>query len=97
MFAGGEREIEQERRFVKIRGTFLGGPHNKDSNILGPVFGSPYLGKLPNPAELKKRKKVPFDFLEAVALEVGEAGAGGASVACSAASWQFIPLWAIRP
>ena len=33
--------------FPKIRGTIFGGPYNKDYNILGSVFGSPYLGKLP--------------------------------------------------
>ena len=33
--------------FPKIRGTILGGPYNKDCNILGSVLGSPYLGKLP--------------------------------------------------
>ena len=31
--------------FPKFRGTFLGGPHNKDYSIL--VLGSPYFGKLP--------------------------------------------------
>ena len=33
--------------FPKIRGTFLGGPHNKDYNILGSILGPPYFGKLP--------------------------------------------------
>ena len=33
--------------FPKIRGTCLGGPHNKDSSVLGSILGSPYLGKLP--------------------------------------------------
>ena len=31
----------------KIWGIFLAGPHNKDDTILGPMLGSPYLGKLP--------------------------------------------------
>ena len=31
----------------KIRGTFLGGPKNKDYNISGSILGSPYFGKLP--------------------------------------------------
>ena len=31
----------------KIRGTLLGGPHNKDGSVVGSTFGSPYLGKLP--------------------------------------------------
>ena len=30
-----------------MRGTFLGGPHNKDYSILRSILGSPYLGKLP--------------------------------------------------
>ena len=30
-----------------MRGTFLGGPHNKDYRILGSILGSPYVGKLP--------------------------------------------------
>ena len=29
-------------------GTILGGPHNKDYNILGSILGSPYFGKLPD-------------------------------------------------
>ena len=33
--------------FPKIRGTFFGGPHNKDYNILGSILGSTYFGKLP--------------------------------------------------
>ena len=33
--------------FLKIRGTFLGGPHNKDYSILGSILGYPYFGKLP--------------------------------------------------
>ena len=27
---------------------FFGCPNNKDSSILGSIFGSPYFGKLPN-------------------------------------------------
>ena len=42
----------------KIRGTVLGGPHNKDYSILGSILGSPYLGKLPN--------GVKFAFLTSV-------------------------------
>ena len=34
-------------RFPKIRGTFLGGPNNKDYSILGSILGSPNFGKLP--------------------------------------------------
>ena len=34
--------------FPKIRGTFFGGPYNKDYGILGSISGSPYLGKLPS-------------------------------------------------
>ena len=33
--------------FPKIRGTLLGGPHNKDYSILGSIVGSPDFGKLP--------------------------------------------------
>ena len=33
--------------FPKIRGTFFGGPHNKDYTILGSILGFPCLGKLP--------------------------------------------------
>ena len=35
------------RGFPKMRGTILGGPHNKDYDILGSTLGSPYFGKLP--------------------------------------------------
>ena len=31
----------------KIRGTIVGGPHNKDYSKLGSIVGSPYLEKLP--------------------------------------------------
>ena len=31
-------------RFPKITGTILGGPHNKDGNILGVYWGPPILG-----------------------------------------------------
>ena len=34
--------------FPRIRGTILGGPNNKDCNILGSILVSPYFGKLPN-------------------------------------------------
>ena len=33
--------------FPKIRGTLLGGPHNKDYSILGSILGSRNFGKLP--------------------------------------------------
>ena len=33
--------------FPKIRGTLIGGPHNKDYSILGSILGSPNFGKLP--------------------------------------------------
>ena len=33
--------------FPKIRGTFFGGPINKDYSILGSILGSHYFGKLP--------------------------------------------------
>ena len=33
--------------FPKLGGTFLGGPHNKDYNMLGSILGSPCFGKLP--------------------------------------------------
>ena len=33
--------------FPKIRGTFFGGPHDKDYSILGSILGSPCFGKLP--------------------------------------------------
>ena len=33
--------------FPKIRGTFFGGPNNKDYSILGSILGYPYFGKLP--------------------------------------------------
>ena len=32
--------------FPEIRGTFLGGPNNKDYRVLGSILGSPYFGKL---------------------------------------------------
>ena len=32
--------------FPKIRGTFLGGPHNKDYSNFGSTLGSTYFGKL---------------------------------------------------
>ena len=34
---------------LKIRGTFLGSPDNKDYSIFGSILGPRYLGKLPNP------------------------------------------------
>ena len=34
--------------FPKIRGTFFGGPSNKDYSILRSILGPPYLEKLPN-------------------------------------------------
>ena len=34
--------------FPKGRGTYFGGPHNKDYSILRSAFGSPYFRKLPN-------------------------------------------------
>ena len=34
-------------RFPKVKGTFLGGPHDKDYRVLMSILGSPYLGKLP--------------------------------------------------
>ena len=40
-------DLRATRGFPKIRGTFLGGPYNKDYSILGSTLGSPYLGKLP--------------------------------------------------
>ena len=33
--------------FPNIRGTFLGGPYNKDCSIWGSMLGHPHLGKLP--------------------------------------------------
>ena len=33
--------------FPNIRGTFFGGPHNKDYSIWGSTLGSPYFGKQP--------------------------------------------------
>ena len=33
--------------FPKIRGTFFGGAHSKDYNILGSILGPPDSGKLP--------------------------------------------------
>ena len=33
--------------FPRIRGTFFGGPYNKDYSRLGSIFGSPHFGKLP--------------------------------------------------
>ena len=33
--------------FPTSRGTFLGGPHNKDYSILGSILGYPDSGKLP--------------------------------------------------
>ena len=32
--------------FPKIRGTFFGGPCNKDYSVLGSILGSPDFGKL---------------------------------------------------
>ena len=36
--------------FRKIRGTLLGGPHNKDYNMFFSILGSLYFGKLPSQA-----------------------------------------------
>ena len=33
--------------FPITRGTFFGGPSNKDCGILGSIVGCPYLGKVP--------------------------------------------------
>ena len=33
--------------FPKIRGTLIGGPHNKDYSILGSILGSPDFGNVP--------------------------------------------------
>ena len=33
--------------FPKIRGTFFGGPHNKEYSRLGSLLGFPYFGKDP--------------------------------------------------
>ena len=38
----------QMGRFPRIRDTSLGGPYNKDCNILGSILGSPCFWKLPN-------------------------------------------------
>ena len=35
------------RGFPKLGVPFLGGPYNKDCNVLGSILGSPYNGKLP--------------------------------------------------
>ena len=37
------------RGFPKLGVPFFGGPHNKDSSILGSILRSPSLGKLPHP------------------------------------------------
>ena len=34
--------------FPKTKGTLFAGPRNEDYSILGPICGSPYLGKLPH-------------------------------------------------
>ena len=46
--------------FPKIRGTFLGGPHNKDYSFLGCILGSPHFGKLPFERESKLCKGVLY-------------------------------------
>ena len=33
--------------FPEFRGTFYGGPNNKDCSLLGSILASPCLGKLP--------------------------------------------------
>ena len=37
--------LNPTRGFPKIKGTFLGGPHNKDYSIFGSVLGSPLFGE----------------------------------------------------
>ena len=39
---------KQKRGFPRIGGNHFGGPDTKDHSLLGPIFGSPYLWKLPN-------------------------------------------------
>ena len=45
----------QHGGFLKIVGTFLGGPHDMDCSMLGSILWSPYLGKLPHGGFLKTR------------------------------------------
>ena len=41
-------DLTMNMGFPKIRGTLLGGPHDKDCIIWGTILGSPYIGKLPH-------------------------------------------------
>ena len=50
-------------------GYLFGGPHHEDYSILGSILGSPYVGKLPNPAgSVTQLFTIAFFFL--VALRV---------------------------
>ena len=35
------QELKDSEDLLKIRGTLIGGPHNKDYSILGSILGSP--------------------------------------------------------
>ena len=39
---------EEHMGVSQNQGYLFGGPHNKDSNILGFILGSPHFGKLPH-------------------------------------------------
>ena len=43
--------------FPRIRGTFFGGPHNKEYSIWGSILGSPYFGKVPDRGATCKTQK----------------------------------------
>ena len=60
MLGGGPRDIW---KIPKISGTFLGGPHNKDYNILRSLLESPYLGKPPyeTPGKVPEDRRNAFE------------------------------------
>ena len=49
--------------FLKISGTFSGGPHNKHRSIWGSILGSPYFGKLPNMYDSCKYSVCVYDYM----------------------------------
>ena len=58
--------VSQDSRYI------IGGPHNKDYNILGSTFRSPYFGKLPfgSPTEnqMIKQWKMKWGFHKLVPI-----------------------------
>ena len=55
--------IRGDRGVSQNQGYHFGGPHNKDSRILGSILGSPYFGKLPYLQCGGHQKSIPYTKL----------------------------------